>query len=998
MRGKTAIGIISVILIFYLSQTLIGSPKIIGSETDAPYGIDFWREADGLPQSRIRAILQTRDGYLWLGTDNGLVRFNGTSFTAFTTETGSLRDNEVWSLLEDKDGGLWIGTYGGGLTLYRNGQFTGFSESDGLTDDLVNKLDMDADGNIWMATGKGLFRFSDGVFTHFTGENGLDEIHINAICARSALGVLIAAGNKLYQFNGDRFTIMPGVINESDGVLEHLANGNNGSFWLSFSNAVIKKWQNGEITTYSRQHNLTPHITSIYEDNQGTLWTVLETGLNKLENERFNPVRLEAGAGKVGEIYSIFSDREGNIWLGLQANGLGRLRIKELTTISADDGVVNDSTRAVFEDSQKSLWIGTVGGFSIYRNGQFFRYDNFDGKPFDSVKSFAEDDSGNMWIAAGGALFLMNKSKLTKFPGWSPKSEIKALYKDPEGRMWIGTDGDGVFRFENDKFINIQVRDGLAGNNIRAILTDREGALWISCSGKGLSKYVDGKFTNYTTSDGLAGDRGLAIYEDDEGTLWFPTREGLSRLKDGKFFNYTSESGMQVGFIYTMLDDGKGNFWFSCANGLFRVSKAELKEFAEGQRKKVAFVDYGVHDGLKTRAFNVGNQPAAWKTSDGLLMFASLKGLVVVDPQRVLTNRVVPPVYIEEISINKEKHMLNDPPEIPVGSGELEIHFAALSFHSPEKLRFKYKLEGYDEDWVDAGSRRYAYYANLSPGQYKFRVTAGNIDGGWNEQGATFDFYLEPHFYQTRWFLAVIFMAVIMAAGLVYRLRVLGLKARYAAVLNERNRIALEIHDTLAQNLSGIALQLDSVKMKLGEIPVELRESIDKTYSLTRYSLSEARRAVADLKSDEFNERELAEVLPEIVRQMGANTKIRIDLQVTGTKRRLNPVTEKNLLRIFQEALANAIKHAEASNIVIELKYDNKGVILRVADDGKGFNIANIIPLSVGHYGLIGMRERAARCGGRLEIISSPGNGTQLQFELSYAAEADSPRNMRLQQ
>jgi signal transduction histidine kinase/ligand-binding sensor domain-containing protein len=986
------------LVIVFLAVGIVSSKTLVPDGNDARYGINFWREAEGLPQSRIRAITQTRDGYLWLGTDNGAVRFNGANFNAFTVETGSLKDNEVWSLQEDNDGGLWIGTYGGGLTLFRDGRFTTFTQADGLLDDIITQLDKDPEGNIWMGTPSGVTRFSNGVFTNFTIKDGLVNNHINAICAHSPFGVLVAAGSKLFRFQDGKFTSDDALVKEGDGEIEHILSSSNGSLWFSFSSPVIKKWKDGIITAYTRKNNLTPHIDSIYEDEHGTFWAVLENGLNKLQDEKFIPVPLESGSAKIGVIYSLFSDSQGNMWLGLQSNGLGRLRIKEISTISEEDGLSNDSTRAVFEDSQKNLWIGTAGGFSIYRNGAISNYESFEGKRFSSIRSFAEDDNGNIWIAAGKSLLLMKNGKLTQFSGWTSRFDIKVIYRDPKGFIWIGTDGDGLFKYEAGNFINYQTQDGLAGNNVRGILYDRQGAIWISCSGNGISKYLNGKFTNYTTQNGLAGNRVLVLYEDDEGTLWFGTREGLSRFKNEKFFSYTAESGLFVGFIYTILDDSKGNFWFSCAKGLFRVSKAELNEFAEGQRKKVTSVDYGVSDGLKTRAFNLGNQPAAWKTREGSLMFSSLKGLVVVDPNRISSSSFIPPVYIEEIILNREKYSSENQPEIPSGNGEVELHFAALNYLSPEKLRFKYKLEGYDEDWIDAGTRRFAYYTNLPPGQYRFRVTAGNVDGVWNEQGALFSFYLQPHFYQTRWFFLLIIAVVILIAGLLYRLHIFEVKARYSAVLAERNRIALEIHDTLAQNLAGIALHLDSVKMKLVEMPGDLRESINTACNLTRYSLSEARRAVSDLRSDELENQELGAALPEIANRLTADTPIHVNINVTGVSRKLNPVTEKNLLRIFQEALANAVKHSQAGNVEIELKYGINSLILRVADDGKGFNTDNIKLLSIGHYGLIGMRERAERFGGHLVLTSKPGKGTDLNVELSYSTEADSQNNMRLEQ
>ncbi len=986
-----------ILLLAVFSVNAFRAPSLIQQTENPRYGLDFWREAEGLPQSRIRAITQTSDGYLWLGTDNGAVRFNGASFTAFTVETGSLRDNEVWALLEDNDDGLWMGTYGGGLTLFRDGNFTTFTSADGLPDDVILQLDKDAEGNIWMATPSGVTRYAKGVFTHFTTKDGLAGNYINALCAHSPKGVLVATGNDLYQFQDGKFTRVTGVVGPGEKVIEHIVAGRDGSIWLSFSAAMVKRWKDDDVTTYTDQDNLTTGITAIYEDADGTFWAALGNGLNKLRDGKFERVSLVTDATGWGVIYSLFGDLEGNLWLGLQANGLGRLRVKQLSTISTTDGLHNDSTRSVFQDSKGTIWIGTSSGFSTYVRGKIVNYTDIDGVRLDSVRSIAEDPDGNIWIASGGSLLLMKDGKLSRFPDWVGEFEIEVVYKDSLGRMWIGTNGEGIFLYENGKFTNYQIKDGLASNQVRSIIYDSRGALWISCFGNGVSKYSDGKFTTYTVSDGLAGNRALSLYEDDERSLWFSTREGLSRLKDGKFSTLTAESGLFVGFIYTILDDGRGNFWFSCAKGLFRVSKADLNAYADGKLSKVSSVDYGVRDGMKTRAFNLGNQPAAWKAADGSLMFCSLKGLVIVDPARILSSNYIPPVYIEDILINREKQSLNGVSQIPIGTGEVEIHFAGVSFFAPEKLRFKYMLEGFDPDWVEAGTRRFAYYANLAPGNYRFRVIAGNVDGAWNEAGASYDFYLQPHFYQTRWFIALIVIAVLLFVGMLYRFHTLEIKARYAAVLEERKRIAIEIHDTLAQNLAGIALQLDSVTMQSADLPDSQRKMLDQAGDLTRYSLSEARRAVSQLRSDEMDRRDLVVVLPEIANKMVVNTRIQVNIKITGSPRKLNPVTEKNLLRIFQEAMANAVKHSDAHRIEVELNYGIDKLIMRVADNGKGFDSNNTVPLSVGHYGLIGMRERAERIGGELTLSSEPGKGTELIVGLAFATENSPQKGLGLE-
>ena len=952
-------------------------------QANTRYGVDFWREAEGFAQSRVRAIVQTRDGYMWFGTDGGLVRFNGESFTAFNTQTGALKDDEVWALEEDDDGGLWIGTYGGGLTLLKNGRFRTFTTADGLPDDVIRSLAKDGQGNIWMVTAQGLVRDSHGVFARFTPDDGSADAR-TAVCWSSSEGLVAGTRNGIYRFANDRLERFLPKPARDNAELGQLLCGSDGSLWIGYSDGVIEQRRNGVPRTFGAPHAGGP-INKLYQDPQGGVWAVRGKQITKLHNGAFEAVSVEGGAG-LGGIYTLCMDREAGIWLGLQSNGLARLRTRQLSTVSVEDGLPDDRTRAVFEDSRGDLWIGTVDGLARYHDGRFATWTHVNGSRLGDVRSIAEDSIGNLWISAGKDLLWMKDGRLTPVPNWTGTFEIEALYKDAGDRMWIGTDGAGLFQYSGGVFRNYRTQDGLAGNQVRAIVRDHSGALWAGTLGKGLSRYSNGKFTNFTTRDGLANDRVVAIHEDEEGALWFATRRGLSRLKDGVFFNWTSASGLLTDFVYAIVDDGYGNFWFSSAQGIFRVSKRDLRGFAAGTVKKVVSVAYGERDGMKTRAGNVGNQPLALRTSGGQLLFTSMNGLVVVEPDRIFPNTFVPPVYIEKAILNKREQPLRQYAELPLGAGDFEIHYAALGYSAPEKMRFRYTLEGLDQNWIDAGARRFTYYANLSPGRYRFRVVAGEEDGAWNKTGDAFSFYLKPPFYRTPLFAAIVIPSAMLFAWLLYWLHMRGLRARYSAVLAERNRISQDIHDTLAQNLAGIALQLDAVHMHLPDVKSDLRERLDEACNLTRYSLAEARRAIADLRSDELECPNLAAALPEIAKQLAAALQTRI--QVVGAPRKLSPSTEINLLRIFQEALANTVKHAHARTVDVELRYTPDSLALRVRDDGRGFDPEHLSPSGNGHYGLIGMRERAERIGGHLTLKSRQGEGTELLVEVPIGERA----------
>lgn len=949
------------------------------------YGVEFWGDAEGLPQSRIRAIEQTRDGYVWLGTDGGLVRFDGASFQTFSADTGDLKDNEVWALREDREGSLWIGTYGGGISVLRNGTFRTFTRADGLPDEVVMAIDKDREGAMWMITPQGVARYFKGAFRKFGADSGLGETRVLGICGNSPQGVLAATRNNVYRFANGKFEALNAARARQLGAVEHLLCSRSGAVWLGYGSGAISQWTGEALTTYNPPSDRGRQINRLYEDPNGGVWAAIGQQLTKLEGGRFTPVTLAPGASPPGSIYSIWMEREGSVWLGLQSNGLAHLRPRQLSTLTVDNGLPDNRARAVFQDGKGDWWIGTADGLARRSGDQVTVWTEFEGTRLGDVRSIAEDTGGGLWISAGKDVLLMRNGHLSRLPNWTGKFEIEAVYRDTKGDMWIATDGEGAYRWSHGTLTHFGTANGLGSNHLRAMLNDRNGTLWFSTFGSGVTKYAGGVFTVISTKDGLAGDRVAAMHQDEEGALWFATRRGLSRLKDGRFFTWTAGSGLVSSFVYTIVDDGNGYFWFSSAQGIFRVSKADLRAYAAGKLKSVHSVAYGVKDGMATRAGNLGNQPAAWKTTGGALLFSSMKGVVIVDPARMPHSTLVGPVRIERIVIDKTEQPIDQTRqaggrgiEAPRGAGGVELHYAALSYFTPEKLRFRYRLEGIDRDWVDAGGRRFTYYANLPPGRYVFRVMAGNTDGPWSGSEASLAFYLTPPFYRTPTFLALTGLLALLGAWLVYRFRMHGLRMRYRAVLAERNRISRDLHDTLAQNLAGIALQLDAVQMEVPEVGSKLGKRLDEACNLTRYSLAEARRAITDLREDDLEQQGLFETLPEIVQRAAAAGAFESRFQLSASPRRLNPVTEKNLLRISQEALANTVKHSRARNVDVQLQYAPDKLSLRVYDDGCGFDTRKNMPLMDGHFGLLGMRERAERIGGHLTLTSKPGSGTEL--------------------
>lgn len=989
VKNRKSIALIEMLVAITLSLCTHPSPSV-ASEFDGPrelsnYSIYFWREAQGFPSTRIRNIVQTRDSYLWMATYGGVVRFDGASFALFNVKTGSLKYDEVWGLKEDKEGGLWIGTYGGGLTLLKNGRFTTLTAADGLPDDAIRSLDVDPEGNVWAGTLRGACRYSHGVFTSFTRKDGLSNDFVTSICAASGQGIFAAAGNKLHRLVDGKFIVQPGVIEEKEGRISNLSAGNDGSIWIAFEGGPVKRLKDGLVEKYAVEKASSVGDSKVYQDRQGTVWMGSGDGLRRLRNGKFEVFpQGRAGTG-LGVVLSLCQDREGSLWIGLETNGLARLKRAQVATLTEEDGLPHDSVLSAIQDSRGDIWIGTAIGFSKWSGGKISSRTELVGFPIRHVSSIAEDREGNIWFGAGGQIFkIMKDGRFVKDGEWKRVFEIKTIYCDPLGRMWIGTDGEGLFRIENGRATMYRTQEGLASNQVRGILYDRQGTLWVTTFGGGVSRFADGKFTTYTIKEGLGSNRVVAVHEADDGSLWFATRGGLSRLRSGRFHTYTIQEGLPVNQISGILEDGNGNFWFSCSQGLVRVRKTDFNDLDGGKITRVTCHTYGVGDGLRSSAFAAGYQPNVCRTTDGKLLFTSLKGLVIISPDRLFSNALIPPVRIEKVLINKRPVDTGDHAVIPPGEGEVEVHYTALSYLAPEKVQFKYQLEGLDREWVDASTRRFAYYAGLPPGEYKFRVIACNNDGIWNEAGDAFTFYLKPHYYQTIWFYALCAALALFAAHRFYLIRIKRMKAEFAAVSMERNRIAREIHDTMAQGFAGISVQLEAGKQMLFDSPRLAEEHLDEANNLARGCLQEVRRYVWNLRHRDQGKGDLAARLSDLAKTIGGEASF--DFKISGTPRQLSEPTESILLRIGQEAILNAVKHARAGKIEVELLFEKRHVRLRIQDDGCGFDLGREEVKDDGHFGMLGMRERAIQLGGCLTVNSAPGLGTDIEVKVPLRA------------
>ena len=931
------------------------------------FGHQTWLTENGLPQNTVQAIVQTQDGYLWVGTQEGLARFDGLNFTVFDKEnTPAFKSNDIRFLIEDRQGRLWIST-SYGLVCRHNGEFKSFTVNEGLPDNSIGPVVEDTSGTIWIGTAGGVTRFDNGNFRTYTAEQGLSRNVIQTLCARADGSVLVGTSAGLQSLSNDHFSSfeLPPDVNVAN-ITAIAETEDRRLFFGTPDGLVVVSGSTSAPQTLSNNR-----ITALRMDREGALWVATSGGVVRVNNGAAETLTTADGLSS-NLILSIYEDREGSIWIGTEAGGLHLLKSKKFNTYSTKDGLPNDVVKAIYQDTQGGIWIGSNGGgLTLFKNGVFRTWTTREGLSSDVVLSLAGDANGTIWIGTPDGLNRFKDGKFQTFTFAEGLSNdlVRSVLVDRNGVLWAGT-RDGLNSFRDNEFTTYTTHDGLANNFIGAIFEDSKGNLWVGTLG-GLNKITNGKFQTFTAKDGLSSNTVISLYEDDSGDLWIGTNGGgLNKFHDGKFVSFTNTPDV----IYRILEDQQKNLWCSSNKGIFRVNKNQLNNP----------VFYGPADGTLTRECSGGGHPAGWKTSDGRIWFATIKGLAVIDPENIPLNTTPPPIAIEQLFVDNQSIPLTIPlPQkvtLSPGAARLDFYYTALSFIAPENVRFKYKLEGFDDNWIDGGGRRVASYTNLRPGNYKFRIIAANNDGVWNETGAALDFYLQPRFYQTYWFYLVCVLLLALTVWQLYRLRVRRMALQFRAVLAERNRIAREIHDNLAQDILGISVQLELVARLMPAAAETAKGHLDRARMLVRNSMTEARRYVWDLRSQELQKKDLTAALRDTTKRLTAQSDIETVVEVAGLTRPLPVEVETNLLRIGQEAINNAVKHARANRIEVGLNFDTAKVRLSVRDNGRGFDQNEQI--ADGHFGLLGMRERAEQIGGVLLIDSAPERGTQIAVEV----------------
>ncbi len=728
------------------------------------YQHNVWTVENGLPMNSVIAITQTPNGYLWVGTETGLARFDGIDFDIFDHEnTPALSNNLILSLLVDHDGTLWIATRGGGITRYKNNTFDTLTTQSGLLSNETWVLLQSNDLSIWIGSKNGLNHYANGTLSSIPLPETITNHNIRALAEDRNGNLWIGTrGSGLVRARKRGTTYetehkgLPGL------KISTLLESRTGTLWAGTIESGLVKIQGNKTLSFTTENGLSNnYVRCLYEDRAGNLWigthgggiNVLETGKNRIDV-------FDSGENLTGNsIYTFFEDREGTLWIGTEGGGLNSLRDPRVITYTTKNGLSYNITFGVFQDSRGSIWVGTTGfGVNTLKPGKnrFHTLTTRDGLSANAIASFAEHPEGSLWLGTRGGgvnrLTLENR-KIKTFTTREGLSDniVRALYTDPQGNLWAGTDSGGVHRFSNGWFIlygNLEFR-------VNTIHKDANGNLWAGTWGRGLCLLENGSINVFDKEKGLSCNIVTCIHEDKDGTLWVGTYGcGLNRFRypGGTFLKISKKDGLPDNTVYSILEDHKQNLWMSSNRGIFYVNREELEAFAAGKRKTVRPFLFGREEGMKSIECNGANQPAGWKTRDGKLWFPTTNGVSCIDPESIGVNTFPPPVQIKEIRIDGTSFPPGKDAAAPPGEGNLEILYTGLSFIVPEKISFKYILEGYDNRWTDAGTRRTAFYTRIPPGTYRFRVTARNSDGIRNHTGASFRFRLKPRFYQTLFF------------------------------------------------------------------------------------------------------------------------------------------------------------------------------------------------------------------------------------------------------
>jgi len=964
------------------------------------YRVDTWQADDGLPQNTVTAIVQTRDGYLWLGTQGGLVRFDGVRFVVLDTHnTPELPSDRIVQLMEDASGTLWVGTELGGLAALKRGAIEVFRIPGlGTAHNYPRAFASDPAGNLWMATCEWqLLRLAGDALVREDDRWPLAGRECYSV-AGTADGLWVGTGSELAVREGGVFRASWGAAQEPGFRVEALGSSRLGGCWVA-ANQRLRRFAGAGWAADLGAYGWTNRpVYDLHEDRQGRVWVAtLGAGVH-----RFGPdgiLSLTTRDGLPTEfIRCVREDREGNVWLGTEGGGLCRLKASAFEVLGPREGLPSEQVLSVHEAPDGGVWVGTNGdGLTRLVGGALERFGPDQGLDNGHVWSVLAGRDGTVWAGTWGGLYARRAggrfalhSDNTRISG-----QVLGLFDDGES-LWIGQQGlGGVARMADGRTI-IPALDGLPDvGDVRCIARTPEGSVWLGTNGRGLWRWRDGQVMRYGRADGLGADSVWALHADENGALWIGTyRGGLARWQAGRLDRVTEAHGLPDANICQILEDGMGSLWIGTYGGIWRVNRDALQGALEGRQEAPAWFGLTKADGLPSTQCSGGFQPSGCRSRDGRLWFPTPRGLVVVNPRKVTLNPLPPPVLVEGVTahgrpVRPGHGTLMDPRVLvlPAGTRQIEFHYTALSLTAPDKVRFRRRLDGLDMDWSPPESTRAAAYNLPGPGRHRFTVIASNNDGHWSETGAVQDVEILPHAWETRWFAGVTaLLGVVMVAGTARHLVRRSWKNRLErseqerALERERTRIARDLHDDLGAGLTQVLLLselADDPAAPAREQQARLHALKARTRQLSR-SLDEIVWAV-NPRCDSVAS--LAAYLTRFAREflVAEEPRLRLDIPVELPEATLAVDLRHHLFLATKEAFNNVVKHAGAREVLLQIRLENSELAITVADDGRGFDPAAVCE---GRSGLANLQQRMADIGGTCGFLSRAGHGTRVEFRL----------------
>jgi ligand-binding sensor domain-containing protein/signal transduction histidine kinase len=971
------------------------------------YAHTAWKIRDGFPKGATRSIVQTPDGYLWLGTEFGLVRFDGVRAVPWEPPSDQhLPSSEIWSLLVARDGTLWIGT-SNGLASWKDGKLTEHAE---LAGHYIFKVIEDHEGTIWAsgltATIGKLCAIQNGSVQCYGEDGALGRGAFNLYeDSKGNLWAGVKEGLWRWRPGPPKFYPLPG---EPDGI-QGLGEDADGALLVGW-NGGIHRFVDGKTKAYPLPSTLRQfHATRILRDRDGGLW-IGTSGRGLLHVHQGRPDVFAPLDGLSGEdVNTLLEDREGSIWVAT-INGLDRFRDFAVATLNLNQSLSSALVGSVLAARDGSVWLSTRGGLNRWNNGQITTYDKREGKLNGlAPNSLFQDSRGRIWVSTYREFGYLENGQFISVSAL-PSTAVNSMALDTAGNLWIASERAGLFQLLRGTVVQQIPWAGLGHKEYASALAadPSQGGLWLGFHNGGVAYFMDTKVrTSFAAADGLGDGRVNDLRFDQEGTLWAATEGGLSRVKNGRVATLASKNGLPCDAVHWVMEDDDHSFWLYTPCGLVRIGRRELDVWAstvdkdKDAKPNIQTTVFDISDGVRILSEATHSSPQVAKTSDGKLWFLPWDGVSVVDPRHLPYNKLPPPVHVEQIIADRKTYWQNlsgdtssSPPKFPPLVRDLTIDYTALSLVVPEKVRFRYKLEGWDRDWQDAGTRRQAFYTNLAPHKYRFRVMACNNSGVWNEKGTFLDFSIAPAYYQTVWFRSLCVAAFLVLLWALYQLRLQQLAREFnagvEARVNERTRIARELHDSLLQGFQGLMFRLQAVRDLLPGQPAEASAALDIALERGDKAIAEGRDTVSDLREPILGDSDIAQALTtlgkELALQSGNGLVPCVRVLQEGKQRELNPMLRDEIYRIGREALRNAFLHARAQKIEAEITYSDSEFLLHVRDDGGGIDpeVANQ-GARAGHWGLPGMRERAKSFGGKLEVWSEHGAGTEIKLRVPGA-------------